>query len=518
MRKNTDRDVQTIEELRAKLFGSFIFFCQYFYPLLTGRDFVLSNPHGRESHFITVARALSRAGRLQSIRLLLNLPPGHGKSTMLCMWVSWMMAQYPDSQFMYLSYSKKIATKQTETIKRLISLPIYKAIFDVSIRHDSKAKEYFKTSKGGTVAAFGAAGSITGFDAGLPALDRFSGALIIDDAHKPDEVHSDTIREGVLQSYKETSSQRIRSSMVPIIFLGQRLHEADLPAFLIDGGDGYEWDKIVLTSIDECGNALYPESFPLEMLYKIRDTSPYVWASQHMQNPVPSGGALFKPSYFTVLENEPDILQTFIVCDTAETDKTYNDATVFSFFGLYKIETMGAKTELLGLHWIDCVEIRVEPKDLTPQWLAFWAECCRYKKPPTMVAIEKKSTGSTLLSMLDELRGIRVLDLERGNKKSKTQRFLDVQPVVYEKRVSIRDDDELVDRVVTHMSKITANNSHRFDDIADTLADGVRIALIDKSLYYEEEHSDKMNSFAERAYGLSSGFNQYMRGFNSGTI
>lgn len=30
------------------------------------------------------------------------------------------------------------------------------------------------------------------------------------------------------------------------------------------------------------------------------------------------------------------------------------------------------------------------------------------------------------------------------------------------------------------MSKITANNTHRYDDIADTLADAIKIALIDK--------------------------------------
>ena len=412
-----------------------------------------------------------------------------------------MMSIYPDAQFMYLSYSKTIAVKQTAMIKRLMQLPMYELLFGINILHDSKAKEFFKNNHGGTVAAFGAAGSITGFDAGLPGLDRFTGALIIDDAHKPDEVHSDTVREGVIQSYKETASQRLRGKNVPIIFLGQRLHEADLPAFLLEGGDGYEWERVVLTSLDACDNPLYPESFPYEMLCKIRDTNPYVWASQHMQNPIPAGGALFKPEYFPILDEEPEMLMTFIVCDTAETDKTYNDATVFSFFGIYYIETMGAKTKELGLHWIDCMEIRVEPKDLTPHWLRFWTECVRYKTTPTIAAIEKKSSGSTLISLLDEIRGIRIMDVERMLKrKSKTQRFLDIQPLVYSKRVSVRDDENLVNRVVTHMSKITANNSHRFDDIADTLADGIRLALIDKTLYYqtqENEASDFDNMLAE---------------------
>ena len=77
-------------------------------------------------------------------------------------------------------------------------------MFGVSLRHDSKAKDYFKTTANGAVAAFGSGGAITGQDGGLPGLDRFSGAIIIDDPIKPDEATSDTIRESVLSNYSET--------------------------------------------------------------------------------------------------------------------------------------------------------------------------------------------------------------------------------------------------------------------------------------------------------------------------
>ncbi len=72
----------------------------------------------------------------------------------------------------------------------------------------------------------------------LPGLERFSGAVIIDDAHKPDEVHSDTIRQSVIDNYRETIQQRCRGINVPIIFIGQRLHEDDLAAYLINAKDG----------------------------------------------------------------------------------------------------------------------------------------------------------------------------------------------------------------------------------------------------------------------------------------
>jgi len=400
---------------------------------------------------------------------------------------------------MYISYSVKIATKQTEVIKRIMSLREYKELFNIHILSDSKAKACFKTNFNGGIMAFGAAGSITGFDAGLPGLDRFCGALIIDDAHKPDEVHSDTIREKVLQNFRETSKGRIRGYRVPIIFLGQRLHESDLPGWLLDGGDGYHWETVILKSLDEHDNALYPEAYPKETLIIERDISPYVFASQHQQDPIPAGGALFKPDYFIMLSEEPKFVLTFITADTAETDKAWNDATVFSFWGLYKLPGFD---DQYALHWIDCIEERVEPKDLKDLFVGFWAHCMRHKSPPRMACIEKKSTGVTLLSLLSEVRGISVRDIERDN-TSKTQRFLETQPFVYKKLISFTEDAKHADMCIKHMSKITANNSHRHDDIADTLSDACKIALIDKTLHFagsDEQKKVAQSSMQEFMY------------------
>ncbi len=95
------------ELLAAQLRGSLLDFIKYFYPILTGRQFIVSSPMGRESHHITICRALSEAARLEipNHRLLINVSPGSGKSTMLAMWVAWTLASYPDARFLYISYS-----------------------------------------------------------------------------------------------------------------------------------------------------------------------------------------------------------------------------------------------------------------------------------------------------------------------------------------------------------------------------------------------------------------------------
>lgn len=486
------------EQQAAELKGSLLKFCQFFFQHLTNRQFIISSPAGRESHQITVARALTQVSRLEipSQRLIINIPPGHGKSVFCSMWTAWNLAQYPDCNFLYISYSHDLAAKHTAFIKQIMSSRMYKYLFDVHISTDSRAKDSFKTIQGGSVAAFGSAGAITGQDGGLPGLERFSGAVIIDDPIKPDAAHSDTIRATVIRNYEETIRQRVRGINVPIIFIGQRLHEDDLAAFLLDDKDIVKWDSVVLQSIDSAGNALYPEINPLQQLRELERLSPYVFASQFQQNPLPAGGGLFKPEWFEIMDFEPgNIQKTFITADTAETDKSYNDATVFSFWGIYEIETFGRKTGELGLHWLDCMELRIEPKDLKDAFLDFWQDCMRHKIAPLIAAIEKKSTGVTLLSVLKDIRGIQTRDIERhAGSGSKTERFIQIQSHIASKKISFTRDAKHVENCIKHMSKITANNTHRHDDIADTCADAVKIALIDKLLQTNQAKNDNISS------------------------
>lgn len=484
------------EQSASHLKGSLLEFTRFFYKHLTGRDFIVSQPLGRESHHITVCRAYTQLFHHQNpaYGLIINLPPGYGKSVMTSMWVAWCYAHYPDCNFLYISYSHELAAAHTSFIKQIISSAMFKYLFGVEISGDTRAKDHFMTSAGGSVAAFGSSGAVTGRNAGSPGLKRFSGCVIVDDAHKPNEVHSDSVRESVIRNYNETIMQRPRDINVPIVFIGQRLHEEDLAGYLISGKDVRTWDRVILKGIDEVGNALYPEVQSLQYLKDLSEKQPFVFASQIQQEPIPSGGSLFKPEWFVILDFEPKILQTFITADTAETNKSYNDATVFSFWGLYEIESMGRKTGILGLHWLDCVEIRIEPKDLKDSFLDFWQDCMRHELPPLMVAIEKKSTGVTLLSVIkDELRGMQVRDIERNRASgSKTQRFLEIQPYIAEKRISFTRGAKHTKLCIDHMSKITANEAHRWDDIADTLADSIKIALIDKSLSYNAKQHTKI--------------------------
>lgn len=498
-----------INELRKELLGSFFLFNSFFYEKRTNREFLISRPVSNESHFVTMSRELTDVFLLSTDRLMMNVPPGWGKSAMCQSFIAWCMAHYPDSRFLYISHSFELAASHTHTIKKIMSLPIYRELFNVSLRRDQSAKDFFETTEGGAVAAFGSKGSITGRDAGLPGLLRFSGCILIDDIHKPDEVHSDNNREKVERNYFETIETRLRSSNIPIVFIGQRLHEEDLPAKLLSGADGKTWKKVIIKALDDSNNARYPEVMPYEKLIVMKEKQPYVFSGQYQQNPIPAGGALFIEEWFPILDEEPEIISTFLTIDTAETKETYNDPTAMSFWGLYKLKHGEIDLGLYALHCLNCIEVWVEPKDLEDTFLDFYSSCLLHTVKPSSIAIEKKSTGTTLLSILKKRQGLTLIDIERtAASGDKTKRFLDMQPYIASRQISLPRYAKHTPTFIKHMTKITANNTHAHDDICDTTYDAIDIALIRRMIIRQAENKPKDSEIAQQIMGK---FNRFQR-------
>lgn len=488
------------DELRVELLSSFYKFTRVFYKLLTNRDWETSTPIGRESHYISIARALTNVFHHRVENQMIWCPPRYGKSVMCCHFIAWALARYPDCCFIYASYSKDIAAYHTDLVRKILMLNEYQELFDVRISSTTKAKDNFETTAGGAIFGAGVGGSITGKGAGLKNVDRFGGCVLLDDSIKPDEATSDTIREGVNDWYQNTLLSRRNSPDTPFVFIGQRVHENDLAQNLADGFDTYKWDILDLPALDAAGNALNPKMHTKEKLLEMLKVMPYVTSAQYQQRPTPAGGAIFRPEWFVELDNEPQMLVTFETVDTAETEKSYNDATVFSFWGLYYIKHGNVETPELGLHWIDCQEIRIEPKDLEDAYTSFHFGCMRYPVQPVIAGIEKKSTGATLVSVMKEkLRGIRVVEIESTVASgSKTNRFLDAQPYAAKRLISFNKNAKHKQMCIDHMKKITANNTHRFDDIADTLAWAVKMAFIDKTIPYMSKMKTEQDSILEK--------------------
>jgi hypothetical protein len=483
-------------ETAARLRSSLLLFTCYFYKLKNGRDFVISRPIGRRSHHVVIAEELEKCFYLESNRLIIAIPPGYAKTTWLIYFMAWCYSNYPDCQFIYISFSSERALAATKECRDIVAMRQFRELFGVFINPDARAASHWETNFGGVCCAFGAQGGITGANGGLlHPQDRFTGAVLCDDMLKPDQAHGSAC-EKVIRNYHETIMQRPRNPFVPTILIGQCIHEADLIAHLRKNGDGYAWREVIFAGLDAAGNALDPEKHSVSALEIMRETSPYVFWAQIQQSPIPAGGALFPNKYFPLLDEEPNILYSFITVDTAETEKEYNDATAFSFFGLYKILIEGRETGKWGLHWIDCAEIRVKPNLLEGAFMSFLGDCYKYKCPPKSTWIETKSTGVTLYSVLKDTRGLNIREIKREPNFCKSDRFVSIEGTVGQQLVSLPLGGKHTQMCLDHMAKITANNTHRHDDIGDTLCDGVWIGLIDKTITssLSNEVSDSISS------------------------
>lgn len=474
------------QDVRSALLGSLLLFTQTFYKIRTGRDFFISRPLGRESHFITICRELTKVFRGETDLLVINVPPRYGKTELLIHFAAWTIAHFPDSNFLYLSFSHSLSSKQTSIVREIINLKEFKELFLTDIKYSSSAKSDFETIQGGSVYGSGFKGTITGRGAGILLAKAFRGCIIIDDAHKPEEILGN-VREKVINTYYETiRSRRNDGERTPIIFIGQRLHEDDLPARLIkDIKESKDPRKVLvsLPGLDAVENALYPEKDSKEFLLKEREINSYVFAAQIQQNPEPAGGGMYKEIWFPILEEEPEIIFTFITVDTAETEEDYNDATAFSLWGVYKIKHGEFDTGLYGLHWLNCWEIRVDPRYLEDEFTQFYAAALQRPEKPFVASIEKKSTGTTLGSVMEGKQGLRIIKLDKNKASgSKVTRFLSIQKYIASKYVSLPFGAKHTKMCIDHCKKITPNNSHRFDDICDTMCDAVKLTLVDKTL------------------------------------
>lgn len=279
-------------------------------------------------HIDRICTMLERVVIGDVTRLIINISPRSGKTELIIkLFMAWAMGNFPHSQFIHASYSKRLATSNTYAARAIMLHEAYAEIFpELSLADDSKAKDEFRTADGGIVYATGAEGSITGYGAGSMDSSQFGGCILIDDPHKAGEAESDTVRQNVLDWFQVTMESRKNSPETPIVIVMQRLHESDLAGWLLDGGNGEDWELLKIPAIDDAGQSFFPEKFPLDMLARLEQANPYVFAGQYMQEPAPRDGGTIKPHMIEIVDALPADVRYVRGWDLAAT-KNAGDAT-----------------------------------------------------------------------------------------------------------------------------------------------------------------------------------------------
>lgn len=287
-------------------------------------------------HHRIIAGQLERIERGEIDRLMLLVPPRHGKSELASIRLpSWFLGRQPHKQFLSVSATEGLAADFGRAVRNTISSPEYRSIFDTTLAEDSQAKGKWHTSAGGIYYSLGIGGSVLG---------RGGDVILIDDPFgSMKDAQSELERKNVWDWYTGTAYNRLMPGGA-IVVINHRMHEDDLCGRLLAqqaaGGDRFE--VVELPALSEAGEALWPEAYPVPALERIRrNTQPRDWSALYQQRPAPEEGDYFKSDWLKTYAKAParETMQIYGGSDYAVTSDG-GDYTVHAVVGLDHEERM----------------------------------------------------------------------------------------------------------------------------------------------------------------------------------
>lgn len=276
---------------------------------LTAEDFAFSRlisyaayqwPRYQDArHHRLIARHLEAVERGEITRLMITMPPRHGKSMLASeFFPAWYIGRNPDHYVVTATYAQELADDFGRKVKNQIEDPAFQAVFPgVGLADDSKSAKRFhiegdiggfehSTTQRGAFYAVGVGGPLTGRGAHL---------LLIDDPVKNrEEAESEIIRKKTKDWYTSTAYTRLMPGG-RIVIIQTRWHEDDLCGWLLQEHQHEGWVVLNLPAINDNDEALWPEQYDLDALRRIqRALPPRDWSALYQQAPSPESGDYFK--------------------------------------------------------------------------------------------------------------------------------------------------------------------------------------------------------------------------------
>lgn len=304
----------------------------YMFRVLEGRPFKVEPIHADMFQLAqdVLDQKITRANE--------NVPPRTAKTTMCKYLVLYTYTINPKANFIYTSFNQGLLADISKELAALMENPIYRAMYPQKISYeyleaspvDDFWRDYFQkqkkdkeniytnrritTAQGGSI-LFAAIGSqITGYGAGIRGGKGFTGALIIDDANKPADIYSQTMRDKVLRYFEETLLSRLNDSDVLIFNIQQRLHIEDLSGHLKRKYGYYTLSKPLL---DINGVCQIPSQYTPERIAELQKDQ-NMFQAQYQQEPTAEKGRIIKRDWWQrIPKEEPVNGQLIITADTA---------------------------------------------------------------------------------------------------------------------------------------------------------------------------------------------------------
>ena len=328
-------------------------------------------------HAMCHALAEVRCGRKR--RLVITVPPRHLKSIAASVaFVAWLLGHNPALKIMVASYSQDLARLHSNLTRTIMETEWYRADFPgTRISERGNRALELETTAGGVRKAVSVGGSITGFGADI---------IIVDDCMKADEARSAVTREELRSWFDNTLSTRLNDKATGVIFsIQQRLHEDDLPAYLLEKGYEHlnlpaiaEKEETVAIGRDRVhhrlvGDLLDPLRESREVLDQLRrDLGPAVFAAQYQQDPVAPEGNLIRMEWFGTYDEAPQRHEFLKVVQSWDTGMSAAPTSDYSVCTTWGFERTCQKWYLLDVfrHRLDFPDLKRAVIELQRQWRA----------------------------------------------------------------------------------------------------------------------------------------------------
>lgn len=198
----------------------------------TAKTFELLHPGAHLEpawHVEAMTHALSEVYAGRTRRLLITVPPRHLKT--ICASVAfcaWVLGKNPELKFLVASYGDALARRTARDFRTIMQSALYRRLFPhVGARLQDNELEFVTNQNGGR-RAVSRGGALTGFGADI---------IIVDDIMKADDCRSAAERQQVKDFYEGTLFSRLNDKREGrIVVVQQRLHEDDLPGYLLEKG------------------------------------------------------------------------------------------------------------------------------------------------------------------------------------------------------------------------------------------------------------------------------------------
>jgi hypothetical protein len=258
-------------------------------------------------HVDAIAEHLQAVSEGRIKNLLINVPPGHGKSLIVSvLWPAWQWIRTEAGaqwRSLFASYDFGLATRDSVRCRALLESEWYRETFRPawSLSSEQNEKGYFANTKSGFRISLSVSGRGTGFR---------GDAIIVDDPLNASDQYSQSARSAALFWFDNVMSSRLNDmesgSRVVIM---QRLHELDLSGHVLAQGtyehlclpSEFEPERRSVTSIgwrdprSEPGEILFPELYPRTVLDQAKkDLGAAGYAGQHQQRPSPAEGGVLQ--------------------------------------------------------------------------------------------------------------------------------------------------------------------------------------------------------------------------------